>query len=121
VLGDLNDEPLGRHVTPSPAANTKDPRVIEIAWRAQCRLHHRWQLLAGHRRKPAAVVAIACARELAAPYVMEQVGHEDQDTTNRIYRHLIRQRQQHGSAFDRVVSDARQAFGSSAPGHPFLD
>jgi transposase len=44
----------------------QDPRVIEIAWRAQHRLHHRWSVLAGQRRKPAGVVAIACARELAA-------------------------------------------------------
>jgi len=43
----------------------QDPRVID-AWRAQRRLHARWQLLAGRRRKPAGVVAIACARELAA-------------------------------------------------------
>jgi hypothetical protein len=28
----------------------QDPRVIEIAGRAQRRLHQRWQLLAGHRR-----------------------------------------------------------------------
>jgi len=47
-------------------------------------------------------------------YVMEQVGHEDQDTTNRIYRHLIRQRQQHGAAFDHVLADAREAFGEPA-------
>ena len=44
----------------------QDPRVIEISWRAQRRLHQRWQVLAGQRRKPAAVVTIACARELAA-------------------------------------------------------
>jgi transposase len=44
----------------------QDPRVIEIAWRAQRRLHQRWTVLAGQRRKPAGVVAIACARELAA-------------------------------------------------------
>ncbi len=44
----------------------QDPRVIEIAWRAQRRLHQRWQVLGGQRRKPAGVVAIACARELAA-------------------------------------------------------
>jgi transposase len=44
----------------------QDPRVIEVAWRAQRRLHQRWQVLAGQRRKPAGVVAIACARELAA-------------------------------------------------------
>jgi transposase len=44
----------------------QDPRVIEIAWRAQRRLHGRWTVLAAQRRKPAGVVAIACARELAA-------------------------------------------------------
>jgi transposase len=43
-----------------------DPRVIEIAWRAQRRLHARWAHLHRERRKPAGVVAIACARELAA-------------------------------------------------------
>jgi transposase len=43
----------------------QDPRVIEIAWRAQRRLHQRWQHLHRQRRKPAAVTAIACARELA--------------------------------------------------------
>jgi integrase len=45
-------------------------------------------------------------------YVMEQVGHDDQDTTNRIYRHLIRQRQEHGAAFDQVIGHAREAFGT---------
>jgi transposase len=44
----------------------QDPRVVEIAWRAQRRLHQRWQHLHHDRRKPAGVVAIACARELAA-------------------------------------------------------
>ena len=44
----------------------QDPRVVEIAWRAQRRLHQRWRHLHGERRKPAGVVAIACARELAA-------------------------------------------------------
>jgi transposase len=44
----------------------QDPRVIEIAWRAQRRLHQRWQHLHQRRRKPSGVVAIACARELAA-------------------------------------------------------
>jgi transposase len=43
----------------------QDARVIEIAWRAQRRLHQRWQHLHGQRRKPAGVVAIAVARELA--------------------------------------------------------
>ncbi len=46
--------------------NGQDPRVIEIAWRAQRRLHTRWQHLRHQRRKPAGVVAIAVARELAA-------------------------------------------------------
>jgi transposase len=44
----------------------QDPRVIEIAWRAQRRLHQRWQHLHRERRKPSGVVAIAVARELAA-------------------------------------------------------
>jgi transposase len=44
----------------------QDPRVIAIAWRAQRRLNQRWQHLHHERRKPAGVVAIACARELAA-------------------------------------------------------
>ena len=44
----------------------QDPRAIAISWRAQRRLHQRWQTLRVARRKPAGVVAIACARELAA-------------------------------------------------------
>jgi transposase len=44
----------------------QDPRVIEIAWRAQRRLNGRWRHLCCERHKPAGVVAIACARELAA-------------------------------------------------------
>jgi transposase len=44
----------------------QDPRVIEIAWRAQRRLYQRWAHLHYERRKPAGVVAIAVARELAA-------------------------------------------------------
>jgi transposase len=44
----------------------QDPRIIAIAWRAQRRLHARWQHLHHDRGKPASVVAIACARELAA-------------------------------------------------------
>jgi transposase len=44
----------------------QDPRVIAVAWRTQRRLHARWQHLRERRRKPAGVVAIACARELAA-------------------------------------------------------
>jgi transposase len=44
----------------------QDPRITAIAWRAQRRLHQRWQHLHHERRKPAGVVAIAVARELAA-------------------------------------------------------
>ena len=44
----------------------QDPRIIETAWRAQRRLHQRWQRLHIERRKPSGVVAVAVARELAA-------------------------------------------------------
>ncbi len=44
----------------------QDPRIIAIAWRAQRRLHARWQHLRHQRHKPAGVVAIAVSRELAA-------------------------------------------------------
>jgi transposase len=44
----------------------QDARVIATAWRTQRRLHQRWQHLRERRRKPTGVVAIACARELAA-------------------------------------------------------
>jgi len=44
----------------------QDPRVIEIAWRAQRRLHQRWQRLHHERRKPSGIVAIAVARELSS-------------------------------------------------------
>ena len=53
-------------------------------------------------------------------YVMEQVGHDDQDTTNRIYRHLIRQRQEHGAAFDQVIGQAREAFGTPGESGAFV-
>ncbi len=43
----------------------QDPRVAAIAWRAQLRLNQRWTDLRERRRKPAGVVAIACARELS--------------------------------------------------------
>jgi transposase len=43
----------------------QDARVLATAWRAQQRPHGRWQKLREQRRKPAGVVAIACARELA--------------------------------------------------------
>src|SRR2546422_3927681 len=43
-----------------------DPRVVAIAWRAQHRLHKRWTALRLERKKPAGVVSVALARELAA-------------------------------------------------------
>jgi len=44
----------------------QDPRVIDIAWRAQRRLYKRWQRLHEERRKRSTVVAVAVGRELAA-------------------------------------------------------
>jgi transposase len=43
----------------------QDPRACEIAWRAQRRLHHQYQRLRLERGKPANIVTIALARELA--------------------------------------------------------
>lgn len=42
----------------------QDPHVLERAWRAQQRLHRRWQRMAG-RGKPHQKIVVACARELA--------------------------------------------------------
>lgn len=44
----------------------QDPRACEIAWRAQRRLHHQYKRLRLERGKPANIVTIALARELAA-------------------------------------------------------
>jgi transposase len=44
----------------------QDPRVVQIAWRAQRRLHQRWIHLGQRRGKSTGTVAIACARELAS-------------------------------------------------------
>jgi transposase len=44
----------------------QDPRVVEVAWRAQRRLHRQWSKLAVERRKPTNVATVACARELTA-------------------------------------------------------
>ncbi|MBA3809701.1 MAG: IS110 family transposase [Solirubrobacterales bacterium] len=44
----------------------QDPRVVQIAWRAQQRLNSRWKHLGGIRGKHTGTVAVACARELAA-------------------------------------------------------
>ena len=44
----------------------QDPRVVQIAWRCQRRLHERWTHLHSRRGKRTGTVAIACARELAA-------------------------------------------------------
>ena len=43
----------------------QDPRVVACAWRAQRRLHQRWQHLHATRGKHANIVTIAVARELA--------------------------------------------------------
>jgi len=43
----------------------QDPRVCEIAWRAQRRLFARWLHLRKRRGKPGGKVTVACARELA--------------------------------------------------------
>jgi transposase len=42
----------------------QDAAAIERAWRAQQRLHRRWQRMAG-RGKPHPKIVVACARELA--------------------------------------------------------
>ena len=44
----------------------QDPRVIQVAWRAQQRLHRRARYLTLERRKPNNVTTVALARELAA-------------------------------------------------------
>ena len=42
-----------------------DPRVCQVAWRAQRRLYQRWMRLGAERGKPGGKVAVACARELS--------------------------------------------------------
>jgi hypothetical protein len=44
----------------------QDPRACEIAWRAQRRLYHQFKRLRLERGKPANIVTVALARELAA-------------------------------------------------------
>ena len=56
-----------RSARASPLARPARTRAsIQIAWRAQRRLHERWTHLGAGRGKPTGTVAIACARELAA-------------------------------------------------------
>ncbi|HEY3866207.1 MAG TPA: IS110 family transposase [Solirubrobacteraceae bacterium] len=43
----------------------QDPRACEISWRAQHRLHHQYRRLSIERGKPANIVTVALARELA--------------------------------------------------------
>lgn len=43
----------------------QDPRVCEVSWRSQRRLHSRWVHLRDRRGKPGGKVVVACARELA--------------------------------------------------------
>ena len=42
------------------------------------------------------------------PYVQEQVGHEDANTTLKIYAQVLkrRDRKRHGEAFDALMTDA---------------
>ncbi len=44
----------------------QDPRVVQVAWRAQKRVNARWTHLGARRGKHTGTVAVACARELAA-------------------------------------------------------
>jgi transposase len=44
----------------------QDPRVVQVAWRAQRRLNARWSHLGGRRGKHTGTIAVAVARELAA-------------------------------------------------------
>lgn len=44
----------------------QDPRVVQVAWRAQQRLNRRWRHLGERRGKPSGKVAVAVARELSA-------------------------------------------------------
>ena len=53
-----------RSVRGSRPPGGQDPRVVQIAWRAQHRLHERWRNLGTSQAQR--TVAIACARELAA-------------------------------------------------------
>jgi transposase len=46
--------------------DSQDPRACEIAWRAQRRLHHQYKRLRLQRGKPANIVTVALAGELAA-------------------------------------------------------
>jgi transposase len=50
----------------APRQAGQDPRVCQVAWRAQRRLYARWRALALERGRPAGVVAVAVARELAS-------------------------------------------------------
>jgi transposase len=43
----------------------QDPPVVNVAWRAQQRLHRRWRHLVVERPKPVGVSVVALARELA--------------------------------------------------------
>ena len=43
----------------------QDPRAVDIAWRAQRRLHGRWRRLESERGKRSTLTAVAVARELS--------------------------------------------------------
>ena len=60
VLDIEGDDPVVIH-----AQRGIDPRFLDVAWRCQQRLDERHRILRLTRNKPAGVVNIACARELA--------------------------------------------------------
>ena len=43
----------------------QDPAAVDLAWRAQRRLHGRWRRLEAERGKRATLTAVAVARELS--------------------------------------------------------
>jgi transposase len=51
----------------------QDPAAIDLAWRAQRRLHRRWRRLEGERGKRSTLTAVAVARELSS-YCWELAG-----------------------------------------------
>ena len=62
----------------------QDPRVVQIAWRAQQRLHGRWTHLGKRRGKHTGTVAVACARE--PPHSAGRPPHSTENTTPHISR-----------------------------------
>jgi len=88
----------------------QDARVIEIAWRAQRRLHQRRQHLYHQRRKPAGLVAIACARELSA--FLWEAATLDRPPPDHRARRVAGARAGTRKAPDRRARLARSTMGS---------